>query len=115
MKFCRQELPRFMNSCSYDVIIQCREQSFYTHKLLLAASSDFLEQIFKGVSEDTAEEPITIILPESDPTDVDLLVRMFYNDITMPGDKDVAPDLFAHLKIGHFKHIMKNELYSVID
>jgi len=101
MRLYRQERPDFSDSGPFDAKIFCGEKSYSTHRLLLAASSVFLKGIIQDALQDVEEEPVTLLLPDSDHEDVKCLLGLLYSS-NHTGNSSLTtsmPDLFSQLKI----------------
>jgi len=104
MKITRQEVPPFAeeDSCNFDTEICCGAIRLSTHRLLLAASSNFLKTIIQATHEEMSDEPLTIILPDSNPQEVRHLLGMLHLGNKEESREHHQFDLFHQLKIGHF-------------
>jgi len=102
MKFSRDKLPTFSDSHDFDVQLFCGGRSFSTHRLLLAASSDFLRDVIQDSFESLADEPTVIILPEYCPKEIEILLSMLYGNVKQETLTAPIPSLVAQLKIGYY-------------
>jgi len=104
MRLHRREPPDFTNNIAFDTKILCGQKSYYTHRLVLAASSVFLKDIIQDALKEGEEEQVTILLHDFDHQEVELLLNLLHPnkgsytlDTALP--TATIPDLFSQLKV----------------
>jgi len=128
MKITREEEAlEFSNTGGFDVIIHCGGEKFFTHRMLLAASSIFLKKILQDQAEDVTEDTLIIILPDYETKDVEYLLSVFYDPSRHKNTPYMTlPPLLQQLNVGQFQHeakqhrdlsatVIKEELMSDYD
>jgi len=104
MVLTRQEAPQVSDSADYDVLIRCDSVGFFTHRVMLAASSNFMREVLQdSINGQDIDEHVTIFLPDCQPEDVENLLSMLYNrDNELDRARVLSSEVVTLLGIGTF-------------